>query len=464
LVFGNKNYSGYNKKYSDGPEYSCYLESDDYIVCTVSDSVQDRKFYWLSTIFSVSENIEYDSFEVTSDEFYTSISQTTSQNNYGSYNNVYLYVSSDDNKHYDEIVKIKFKILNELTEEDNIVFDDLSYIEDFNNTLYYNSDDVIITKSDLKTADTYSEAEITNYHLAISSDNLYVDSQEEKYKNYARETKVYDVENNLFYIEDGNIYYEKNNEKIKININNEKAKYLGKLVPCSAIPYILALTESGNVYVLNNLDTFEVLEDAILLYDGGDAEEILPINEDQIYATCTVSTLYVLVDNELYSISMKSKNIGENYGTREAVHQFSLAYSFTSSNTDWISASEYWSSVLLYPDGSLNKYIYGQHDNADIKSEFVLDDNGEKILVSYIYNSAGEIYFIDTNGVIYKIIGPDNYDEKEVLPFSVEKVNENKKVSYIDVEQKCYVSSDYCIDKSMVITFDDDSKQEIELS
>lgn len=278
----------------------------------------------------------------------------------------------------------------------------------------------------------------------VSPDNLYVDLQEERMKNYSRETKI-SLSEYDYYIKDGLLLvsFTHRDETRSIDLNGEQAKYLGFAQSGCSGSFLAVLTQSGNIYKINAPNSSDFPKKANLIYNKGDATEIVTYTKtNDIYMTCSYPILFALVDNQLYYISSGFDiELKDNYETRDEFSPYSVVFDF------YIDDKRF--NLLLYPDGSLNKYIYGI---GDIENDFVTDENGDNILVSFIFYLNNEVYVVDIKGDIYKIVGLNNYDGKEVTPFTVEK-EFSFKVKSVDVD---FYKGMY----EVVLNFNDGSKKE----
>ena len=172
-----------------------------------------------------------------------------------------------------------------------------------------------------------------------------------------------------------------------------------------------------------------------MVYNKGNATEIITYTHtNDIHMTCSSPMLFALADNELYFIPFDFNiNLDVDYKTRNEIRPYSVVYHINANEVSWKNDGDD-SSILLYPDGKLNKYVYS-YNNTEVKDEFVTDENGNDILVSFIFNMNKEIYIVDINGYVYKIVGPDNYREEELLPFSVERdLSFGRNISVINVD------------------------------
>ena len=276
------------------------------------------------------------------------------------------------------------------------------------------------------------------YKIDISKDSLFINNREKAYTNYSRKTEVLLYEGTKIYIENNELYYSNENKKEKININNETPKYLEIGEDCGGT-YVMALTVAGNIYGINIPGTPTI--GPKILYNKNDATEIVGVTESTIFTTCGLATFYALTKDNLIAVPsflLENEDINNyHYKTREESHPFSVAYSIATTRT----YSD--DKLLLYPDGSLNKYIYSYYhtdDYANLPNQFVEKQNGEKILVSFAYYLDDLLYIITTDGEIYKITVPEGYEEEdadkktEPISFKMNKEFTDKKVDFIQLQ------------------------------
>ena len=281
------------------------------------------------------------------------------------------------------------------------------------------------------------EYQIKNYHMDISNDLLYVDDYEKKYSDFSKKTEI---EGLGYYIENRKVYAKKdaNGELINVNINNEIPKYLEVGQDCGGI-YVYILTEEGNVYGGFSYEP----ENIGLIYNKKDAKEIVRVYESPIFTTCGANSLYILANDKLYftnalnHVQLDDKN--NNYSTRESVHPYSIAYTLGTKDVIKSNSANYNSEakILLYPDGTLNKYIYTDllngYDNK-IENEFAVDEDGNKLKVSFIYTFNEKVYIISTNGHIYQFDPINDYVGDKLETFTLINVNKNKSVVSLELE------------------------------
>jgi len=284
----------------------------------------------------------------------------------------------------------------------------------------------------------------------INSDNLYVNKYEKQYTDYSKLTEVIDMLDVKYYINNGDLFKDDGGNISKIDISGEQAKYLAIGSDCGGVS-IFVLTNNGNVYGRSYTD-----EEIKLIYNGNDAEELLVLNESKIFTTCGEKMVNILKDNELYSIYEEST-------TRKDISPFSIAFYADDNNN---------SKILLYPDGSVNNYMYCSDaecalDNSNIKNEFITDNNGNKILVSFIFSKDNINYIIDTNGNMFKLNVPSFDTSIGISKFTIEK-EENinlSKIDYVEVssytKEEIYNYKNYEVsDKIETLTiFDIDGKK-----
>lgn len=321
---------------------------------------------------------------------------------------------------------------------------------------YFSYDNDIRSSGDDNTTVTDN---VTHYShtFNVSSNDLYVDMQEEKMNNYSRETSI-DVADNNYYINDGILYVAHNGNKDAIDLNGEQAKYLGLAQSSCSGSFLAILTQSGNIYRVDFPNSSDFPKKANLIYNRGNATEIITYTHtNDIHMTCSSPMLFALADNELYFIPFDFNiNLDVDYKTRNEIRPYSVVYHINANEVSWKNDGDD-SSILLYPDGKLNKYVYS-YNNTEVKDEFVTDENGNNILVSFIFNMNKEIYIVDINGKVYKIVGPDNYSEEKLLPFTVERdLSFDKKIKSVNVD---YTSKDYQQNYIMVFNYNNGTKKE----
>ena len=270
------------------------------------------------------------------------------------------------------------------------------------------------------------EIEEHSKHIDINSNSLYTDVMD--YTNYSRMTEK-SFMRRKYYINDGKLFSAEvsGGETTEVNINGEKAKYIAYGNSGCSGSALLVLTENGNVYQIDMNHTVSKI------YGDGKAQEILIINRDiYMFSTCETFSSYILIDNKLYYLPNYDDKIIE----KEIIHPYSLIIEDTI-NKNQDKKYEY----LLYQDGSINKYVYykflSDSRNFDIQNEFVKDNNGNKILISFVYYLDNIIHFVDTKGNVYSIVRPT---EKEAIGYTEFKLEESKdfekKVKSIDIIYK----------------------------
>lgn len=306
----------------------------------------------------------------------------------------------------------------------------------------------------------------TTYHIDISSNEIFTKKQEDKYINYARKTKIDDTGTYIYEIKEDKVYATKKGDSsvVTININNETPKYLESGADCGGV-YVYILTKEGNIYGGYEFDPTKIEN----IYSQKNAEEIVRINESKIFTTCGEVSVYALANSKLYYTyySSVTDNL-QNYKSREETHPFSIAYPL--GQNDYTKAQDYdghnWPKVLVYPNGTLNKYIYDYQTDTKYINEFIKNSNGEDLYVSFMYNYDEKLYIVDTNGYVYNVPTLNNYSGTELTELSLINIYEGKKVKYIDLEVE-YLKMKYRFDDytsysnpKMTLIFDDNTKQE----
>lgn len=259
-------------------------------------------------------------------------------------------------------------------------------------------------------------SKLTTKKYDISNDNLYVSEQEKKYSNYERNKKITIDRDSEYYIENNKLFLKKNGTVSEVNIENETPKYLAIGADCGGIT-VVCLTSEGNVFLLNR-GTYDL--NIKKIYDKKDAKEFLLFSESRVFTTCGELSLYIISnDNKMFNIFDTPE-----YKTREEKHPFSLAFNTNSNDTGY--------SIILYPNGMINKYMYpfgGEFDNIQ---EFI-NMNNKELLVSYIFETNEKVYIIDTDGIIYEVTNiNDDSDAKTLI--KLEKSNViSEKIKYVEV-------------------------------
>ena len=188
----------------------------------------------------------------------------------------------------------------------------LSQNNNLNNSITNNKEENNINNKEENNDDI---GELKTKIYKISSDNLYVNKYEKQYTDYSRLTEVTNALDIKYYINNGDLYKNDSGNISQVDIGGEKAKYLAVAADCGGVS-IFVLTNNGDVYgqFYSDDKTFT------LMYDGGDAEEILILNESRIFTTCGEKTIYILKNNQLYSL------FDNGISTRKDISPFSIAF------------------------------------------------------------------------------------------------------------------------------------------
>ena len=318
----------------------------------------------------------------------------------------------------------------EINRNDN--YNDISNDEINNNSEY---DKESIDGTEIK----YQEY---SHHIDITASNLYVNNMEKQYTNYSKLTET-NYHDKYYYIKDGKLFKKDNETISEVSLNGETAKYIATGWSGCSGNEIMILTEEGNIYSIDM--TFAVNKK----YSGGNAKEFLYINnEPQLFSTCSIFVAYALINDKLYRLPFSN---GENISERSLSHPYSL---ILDRGNEYIERFEY----LFYPDGSINKYVYFYGNNT-IQNEFIKKENGEKLLISFLYKLDESDYLVDTDGNVYEIIHPTTSSKNGYAEVKLKQINEsNKKVKYIDLYYnfKKNIKANKTISSNYMITFNYD--------
>lgn len=267
-------------------------------------------------------------------------------------------------------------------------------------------------------------SKLTTKKYDISNDNLYVSEQEKKYSNYERSLSVKTTKNFEYYIENDKLFLKNNGVISELNLENETPKYLAIGADCGGV-YVQCLTKEGNVFLLSKyIEELDIKK----VYDKNDAEEFLLFSESEITDTCGSLSAYVVTnDNKMLSFGFETY---DTYKSREEVHPFSLVFRTKETKTS--------NGVVLYPDGTINKFMYPFNSTAgkdvynNVNQEFVKVDDKD-LLVSYIFEANEKVYIIDTDGIIYEVTNINDDSDARTL-IKLEKSNViSEKIKYVEV-------------------------------
>lgn len=272
------------------------------------------------------------------------------------------------------------------------------------------------------------ENKLKTTRYEISENNLYVSRQEEKYKNYARDTKVRitgNVHNHdyyEYYIENNKLYVKNEVESKEVNLDGETPKYLAYGHDCGT-QTIGCLTNEGNIYILN----FGILsgdEEFKKIYSKGDVKELVIMEQSVLFTTCGDMSVLGLINNELYAVSLY--DISRGAILREIDHPYSISER----------VNDIYASLIMYPDGSINKYLYnssaeGHAYDDKIQTDY-LEIDGKILKASYSFTADKKTYLIDTNGNLYEVINDEQFDGEKALLILKKSNIINEKIKYIE--------------------------------
>ena len=258
----------------------------------------------------------------------------------------------------------------------------------------------------------------------ISKDNLYVSRQEEKYKSYARDTKIR-IEANVdnhdyleYYIENDKLFVKNEVDSKEVNLNGEIPKYLTYGRNCG-MQIIGCITNEGNIYTLY-FSSISGDEEFKKVYSKNNAKELVIINQSVFYTTCGDISVLGLINNELYDISrgVILRDISHPYSIRENVNDI-------------------YASLIMYPDGSIDKYLYNSSfgvikDEPKIDADYLKID-GNVLKISYLFNSNKKTYLIDVNGNLYEVTNNEETDDKKILLKLEKSKIINEKIKYVEI-------------------------------
>lgn len=256
--------------------------------------------------------------------------------------------------------------------------------------------------------------QVTIKDFIVSPNNLYINKYNEMFNNYSRLTEV-TYHNIQYYIEKGKLFKKSDDVVSEVDISGETAKFIAEGWSGCSGNELMILTEEGNIYSID-MD-FNVSKK----YDGGNAKEILFINNYvDVNSTCNRYLPLALIDNELYHIN--------NDGTifKEDRHEYVI-----------------YGDYILYSDGTMNAYKYNDRlKNLEVIDEVLIDQNNNKILVSFMFGTDKLYYIISSNGNIYSF--PNKSSEVGVFKFQLTKVD--SKIGKIK-RVKVFSDNDFSINK-----------------
>lgn len=249
--------------------------------------------------------------------------------------------------------------------------------------------------------------EMVTQTFKVSPNNLYVDKYNERFSNYSKLNEVtYAYESARYYINNNKLYKDDGTVS-EVNINGETPKYLTMGYSGCSGSGIMVLTEEGNIYGSIYYKEWKQL------YDGGKASEIFFIdNYAHEGATCSYYLAFALIDNELYQYVVNGE--GEIIKFEKQNHEVNM-----------------FGNYILFADSALYRSYYNKLNNSVTidKNEFLSDDDGNKILVSFIFEKDDLYYIIDTNGNMYTFSSQYSNDKVELT-----KINTNiGKINHIEV-------------------------------
>ena len=318
---------------------------------------------------------------------------------------------------------IILKLSNVILDSDDDYFPQINDESDQNNLSNESNQNNLSNESDQNNLSN----EEYSYHINVNENSLYVDIMEKNYTNYSKLTEI-TYHGIKYYIEKGKLFKNENDVISEVDIDSETAKFIASGWSGCSGNELMILTVEGNIYSIDM--NFNVSKK----YSGGNAKEILYVNnEPQMFSTCSTFVAYALIDEKLYRLP---------YSTDGKISERSISHPYSFIIDDG-SLEDNRLQYLLYPDGSMNKYVYfhdmRSRDMPKIQNSFIKDESlkeNENKLISFIFQLDSNYYLVDIHGHIYRIIRPQNVSDNGYTDVSLvtePSLVNNKNIKSIDL-------------------------------